>query len=135
MRHPGCVDLLLPGVDRRRLPDVGHLHRLDVDRLRQLPGEDRRHLLLDVDHLGVDRPDVGHRCPMGVPNACPAGKRTGCYPDAGHLAWRLPAWEPTVLPGRLELLLPERQVLPEPERQVPALRLALLLQASGPGLP
>lgn len=90
MRHPGCVDLLLHrlGVDRQcQLPDVGHLHRLGVDRLRQLPGEDRRHLLRDVDHLGVGRPDVDRRCPLGDPNAYPAGKRMGCYPDVGHLAW------------------------------------------------
>ncbi|GAB2889114.1 hypothetical protein GCM10027027_00060 [Neomicrococcus lactis] len=69
----------------RRSPHLGDLHP-DVERLDERhPGRpDLEHL-----HPGVDRLDVGH---LGVVqprlqnlNACPAGKRTGCYLGVGHL--------------------------------------------------
>lgn len=83
--HPGRL-----GVDRPDLLGVGYADRrvLDVDRPgRRVVGVGRPGpLLLDVDHAGRRVVDVVHPGrPVRLRRACPAGKRTGCCLDVGHL--------------------------------------------------
>ena len=127
--RPGRPVRLDVGRAGHRVVDVGHPGRLR----RAFPAGTRTGCSLDVDHLGVERPDVVHGCRPGSghgvrrsqSNACPAGRRTGCclgvVPLASGLACCLAlvqhlATEHLGLPLELALQGPLEQPVPERRR-------------------